>query len=310
MPNDLVRLTYLDLLRGFVAVGRRMSITQAAEDLCLSQSAVSRQIRSLEQQLGTQLFIRGHRSLTFTTAGEQLFLAANDSLKKLAKACDSVARSDGDHLVTISTSVGVSGLWLLPKLGSFKQEYPDIDIRVEANNQKVDLLNENVDLAIRYCTAEQAPPGAVKLFDETLLPVVGQDYVVDIIDDPRQLSEHTLLELDSRLDLTHSRQLQWCTWLAANNWSDSEVNQWLCFNQYDQLIRAAADGQGIALGRLELLQPMLEEQRLRVVEGSFNVVSTGLAFWLILPSEPIRHKVSLVAEWLKQQASQQLRLVG
>src|SRR5215468_3455355 len=152
MPSlPLSRLSSLDLIRGFVAVGRRMSITLAAEDLCVTQSAVSRQIRALEDMLGVKLLVRGHRSIAFTPEGDRLFRNTNDAVQQLQDAVGAI-RVSGQRLpVTITCSIGVAGLWLLPRLTSFQETHPGIDLRIAASDRVEDLRGEGIDLAIRYC---------------------------------------------------------------------------------------------------------------------------------------------------------------
>lgn len=116
MSLPLVRLPSLDLVRSFVAVGRRMSITLAAQDLCLTQSAVSRQILALEELLGVKLLLRGHRSLSFTAEGERLFRSADSSVQQLQDVLGEVSPRGRARPVTLSASIGVTGLWLLPRL--------------------------------------------------------------------------------------------------------------------------------------------------------------------------------------------------
>jgi LysR family glycine cleavage system transcriptional activator len=151
MSLPLVRLDFLDMLRGFVAVGRRMSMTHAADDLCLTQSAISKQIRALEESLGAKLFKRGHRSIEFTPEGERLFRSADISLQQLQDAVGALAQRNAHRPMTVTASIGVTGLWLLPRLGSFQKKHPQIDVRVAANNALLDLRAEGIDLAIRYC---------------------------------------------------------------------------------------------------------------------------------------------------------------
>ena len=150
MDSPLRQLTYLDSLRGFVAVGRRMSVTLAAEDLCLTQSAVSRQINGLEQALGFKLFHRGHRKLSFTPAGQRLFRTAEATLMQLAETVEALAGRAESRPVTVTASLGVTALWLLPRLSQFQQKHPRIDLRVAASNKMLRLKAEGIDLAIRY----------------------------------------------------------------------------------------------------------------------------------------------------------------
>lgn len=166
MTTPLVRLAPLDLIRGFVAVGRRMSVTLAAEDLCLTQSAVSRQIHSLEDALGVSLFHRGYRSISFTPAGERLFRTADGVVRQLQETCASIMQPAQRQPVTITAGIGVAASWLLPRLPDLQRRYPELDVRVAANDKVLDLRTEGIDLAIRYGSVAGAPSGAIRLFDE------------------------------------------------------------------------------------------------------------------------------------------------
>ena len=137
MSAPLVRLPSLDLVRGFVAVGRRMSITLAAQDLCLTQSAVSRQIHALEDALGIKLLVRGHRSIAFTPEGERLFRSADSAVQQLQDVVGELKGPIGRRMVTITSTMGLTGLWLMPRLGNFLQRHPEIEVRVSANSRAV-----------------------------------------------------------------------------------------------------------------------------------------------------------------------------
>ncbi len=169
MATPLVRLAPLDLIRGFVAVGRRMSVTLAAGDLCLTQSAVSRQIHSLEHSLGVSLFHRGYRSISFTPAGERLFRTADGVVRQLQDAFESITHPAERQPVTITAGIDVTAHWLLPRLSDLQRRYPELDVRVAANDKLLDLRAEGIDLAIRYTSMTNAPSGAMRLFDETVL---------------------------------------------------------------------------------------------------------------------------------------------
>lgn len=158
----LAQLSVLDHLRGFVAVGRRMSITLAAQDLHLTQSAVSRQVIALEERLGTRLLVRGHRGITLTPAGERLFRVADDAVQRLQDVFGELTAAQAGRPVRLTASIGVTGLWLLPRLRHFQAQHPGVNLRLTASNQVLDLRQEGVDLAIRYTapTACRAAPCA------------------------------------------------------------------------------------------------------------------------------------------------------
>jgi DNA-binding transcriptional LysR family regulator len=299
MLNPLVRLASLDLIRGFVAVGRRMSITLAADDLCLTQSAVSRQIQTLEEALGVKLFSRGHRSIRFTPEGERLFRIADSAVQQLQDGFGTLAAAIERLPVTITASIGVTALWLLPRLGRFQQHYPNIDVRVAANNKLLDLRTEGIDLAIRYCIESSAPPGSVRLFGETLVPVAHPSLAGLRLNSPDVIAQHVLIEFDD----PRRPWLRWAEWLGARGLGAAKPRGFLRFNQYDQVIQAAAAGQGIALGRAALVEPMLADKRLVTLEGGKHRPSSDHAYWLFQADADAREDVRHVAGWIMSEAT-------
>jgi LysR family transcriptional regulator, glycine cleavage system transcriptional activator len=294
MPVSIVRLPSLDLIKGFVAVGRRLSITEAANDLCVTQSAMSKQIRALESHVGTPLLDRRYRSISLTEEGERLFRAANASIQQLQDVLATVGQK-GRRPVTITTSIGTAALWLLPRLGDFQKRFPEIDVRVAASNTVLDLEAEEVDIAIRYCSQAQAPHGAVRLFGEYIAPVASPALSVRDLDTVEDLRNVVLLEYEDR-----RQWLQWGEWLAARGWNISHARGVLRFNQYDQAIQAAAAGQGVALGRLKILGPMLEDGRLQVVPSSDGAQRTHFSYWLVQAGPHPREDVLRVAQWIQE----------
>ncbi|MDM0117383.1 LysR substrate-binding domain-containing protein [Variovorax sp. J22R133] len=299
MSVPLVRLSSLDLIRGFVAVGRRMSITQAADDLCLTQSAVSRQIRALEEQLGVTLLERKSRGVQFTPAGERLFRSADGAVQQLQDVVGEIRRDSAQQqAVTISASIGISGLWLLPRLGRLQQAHPDIEVRLSATNEMVDMSDGQVDLALRYCSRSVAPAGAVWLFGERVVPVAHPTLGIRELKSAEALGKVHLLEFDD------SRPwLQWRPWLRERGWQQAKPRGVVRFNQYDQVIHAALAGQGIALARLELVRPLIDNGQLIAVTAPPDKVETPIAYWLIRAEAQPREQVRRVAAWIEAEAA-------
>lgn len=286
----------LDALKGFVAAARRRSITAAAEELCLTQSAVSRQIQSLEERLGTALFVRGNRSIALTDAGERLYALAWPWLQELAELSASLKAATQARPVTISASIGVAALWILPRLGAFQALHPHIDVRLAASNRLLELEREGVDLAIRYCDARQAPHGALHLFDELIVPVASPAVAASAFRSRAGLLEQVLLDLDD----TGRSWLKWPLWLRERGLERQAPRGYLHFNQYDQVIHAALEGHGVAIGRLALVEPMLRAGRLHALDGEVRKVAQR-GYWLVDAAAPARSDVALFRDWLLQE---------
>lgn len=293
MANRLLHLPPLDAIRGFVAVARRMSMTLAAKDLCLTQSAVSRQIQSLEDHLGTALLIRKHRAIALTEAGNELLHLASPWLDRLAEYAESLQRHDRTRPVTITAPISVTSLWILPRLGAFQDAHPNIDVRVSANNRMLNLKQEGIDLAIRYARKSDMPSDAVRLFDEKVLPVASSQVAARAFKNPAALLNEVLLELDERA----LPWLRWSDWLAATGMPDAKPKAYLHVNQYDQVIHAAIDGHGVALGRIALVLPMLKDGRL-VAMGDQGLGNSDYAYWLISESSSPREEVQVLRDWI------------
>jgi LysR family transcriptional regulator, glycine cleavage system transcriptional activator len=297
MRNFPIRLASLDLIRGFVAVGRRMSITLAAEDLFLTQSAVSRQIIALEEALGVRLLNRGYRSIRFTAEGERFFRVADSALQQLQDGVNALAAGRDRQPVTITATIGVSGLWIMPRLGGFQQRHPDIDVRVAASNKVMDLRTQSADIAIRYCAPANAPPGSLRLFGEAVAPVADPSLGVRQLD-AESLARQVLIEYDD----SNRPWLQWADRLHSMGLSATKPKGVLRYNQYDQAIRAALEGQGIALGRIALIEPLLSQGRLVAVGGADADHARGYAYWLVQADSTPRDDVQVVLDWIKAEA--------
>jgi len=295
MPIPLLRLPSLDNLKGFVAVGRRMSITLAAQDLCLTQSAVSRQVQALEASLSVKLLVRGHRSLAFTPAGERLFRSADSALQQMQDVVGELKGSAGPQVVTVSASVGVTGLWLMPRLGGFIAAHPGIEVRLSACNRVVDLKAEGVDLALRYGRRHAMPEGAEHLFGETIVAVAHPSLGLSALREPAQLKRQVLLEFDG----PYRPWLHWAAWIQAQGWPAVRPKAMLRFNQYDQIVHAAVAGQGIALGRRPLIDALLADGRLMALDAPQPVLAHEQGYWLIQADATPRAAVRQVADWIR-----------
>jgi len=277
-----------------------MSITRAAGDLSLTQSAVSRQIHALEGFLGVRLLVRGHRSITLTAEGERRFRSADGAIQQLQDVVGELRVTGRLRPVTISAATGFVALWLLPRLGRLHQTHPGLDVRVSANNQLVDLRNEGIDLAIRYISDGQAPSGSRRLFGEVLGPVAAPSSGLKPIRSGAALAKLTLLEFDE----PRAPWLHWQTWLDSTGWTGASPVRYLRFNQYDMVIQAAIAGQGVALGRLDLVRPLVEEGRLVWLAEPRQSQRAAHSYWLVRAEARQRRDVEVLADWIESEAAE------
>ena len=294
------RLPSLDLLKGFDAAARHLSFTRAAEELFLTQSALSRQIQALEEQLGVPLFERRHRQLLLTDAGQRLHATAKSILDELTQAVAKIRRERGAQPLTVSTSIPFASLWLLPRLPRFRERHPEIEVFISADNRILDVDRERIDLAIRYCPEAMAPSGAHRLFGERLQPVCAPALAADRerpLKRPDDLAQHVLLQLDD--ERGRFPWLNWSVWLAAIGLRELVPARTLRFNQYDLLIQAALDGQGIALGRSPLVDRLLAQGKLVAPFRGSRKLATSRAYFIVRAAHVAkRPEAQAFADWL------------
>jgi LysR family transcriptional regulator, glycine cleavage system transcriptional activator len=249
---------HLGFFQGFEAAARNLSFTKAAAELFITQSAVSREIKALEDHLGVKLFERRPRALALTDSGEALYRVAADVLERLQAATDAIRRESRGRQLAITTTTGFASLWLIPRLGRFTSLHPDVDVRISATIEALNLERSLMDLAIRYCLPEAAPEGAVRLFGEDVLPVCAHSLTRDRsrpLKLPQDLRHHVLLHFDYPGAIRSF--MDWGTWLTAHGIGDLRSAGALHFTQYEQMIQAAIAGQGVALGRQPLVQELI-----------------------------------------------------
>lgn len=302
MNEVLRRLPSLDPLKGFDAAARHLSFTRAAAELHLTQSAVSRQIQTLEDQLGVKLFRRETRRLVLTPEGEVLRRAVAETFERLADVCAGLRAAQRRPRVTITAAVGIASLWLVPRLAAFQAVEPDLDVLISADNRVIDLEREGIDLALRYDDPATVPAEALHLFDEVVFPVAAPSVAASFGVPLRaeDLAGATLLDFEN-----DSRAVwqSWEPWLHGFNLAHVRPKAVLQFNQYDQLIRAAEDGRGIALGRGPLVARLLAEGRLVALAATRERIAAR-AYYLVRGPGAGRPEVERFAAWLRDEARQ------
>jgi len=301
-PRSHARLPSLDLLKGFEAAARHLSFTRAAEELFLTQSALSRQMQTLEEQLGLPLFERRHRQLLLTDAGQVLHATAKNVLDEIAQAVAAIRRDQATQPLTVSTNQPFASLWLIPRLSHFRERHPDIDVYISADNRIVDLERERIDLAVRYCGEAAAPAGALRLFGERLVPVCSPSLAADRarpLKRPEDLAHHVLLHIDD--ERGRFPWLNWSAWLASNGVHHLTPAGSLRFNHFDQVIQAAIDGQGVALGREPLIDRLLRQRKL--VAPFRDRHATPRAYYIVRAAHAAsRPEARAFSDWLQEEA--------
>lgn len=299
----------LDLLRGFRAAARHLSFTRAAQELSVTQSAISREIKTLEQQIGQPLFHRVHRALQLTRAGAELHRVADEALAALDEVTDRLAGSR--QALGVTTSLGLASLWLAPRLPGFSRLYPEIDIRMLASCDRPDLERDDLDIAIRSVPrGDDTPSGGELLFDCDLFPVCAPALARDPARPLRTLAD---LAHHVRLDFETLRDGRaWSTW---DFWFDAlgippiRPVRTVRFPQYDQVVPAAIEGSGVALGARPHITHQLRDGVLCTPFGTEGIVRFGSFFVVIGRKTAPGDAVDAFIAWLRSEARRDADLV-
>ena len=301
MRNRQFDLPPLAQLEAFEAAARHLSFTRAADELALTQSAVSRQIAALESFFGVPLFQRLHRALRLSDAGLVLQRAVLEVLQQLHEVSGALRGPTRLKTVVVTTTAGFAGLWLIPRLAGFTESRPDVDVRISASNTVMNLNRDGIDVAIRYDTEEGAGTQGVRLFGEVVLPVCSPRLLRDAsraLKTPQDLRHHCMLHMDTG---PGSQLLEWPMWLRAMKIDALKPASVLHFSMYDQMIQAAVNGQGVALGRLPLLNSLLAQRKL-VAPFKKSVASPRSYYVFRSDASRAKAEVNQFLAWLQAEA--------
>lgn len=256
------RLPPLDLLRTFEAVGRHLSFTIAANELCLTQSAVSRQIATLEQQTGTKLFRRLHRAVELTPAGQRLLADVTQALDQIHSCLSVLSSQASTPRITVSATVAFAWFWLMPRLNQFSADHPGIDLRVLAADTPVLPGYGDVDVAILFGSGKWEGVVSRLLFREQVHPVCSPGFLNEHpeLRRPKDVLHQTLLHLD--VEQSASDPVDWPRWLASQGVIGQPTLPGLRFNSYPMVLQAAEAGRGVALGWSYIVDPLVASGRL------------------------------------------------
>jgi LysR family glycine cleavage system transcriptional activator len=287
------RLPPLIAVRYFEAAARHLSFTKAAQELHVTHSAISHQIKALEEWLGVPLFRRLNRSLMLTEAGQSYARPVRESLEKLGEASRALRSREQTGTLTVSVMPSFAAKFLVPRLGSFRRAHPDIDVRISANERLVDFAREDVDVAVRSGRGNWPGLRVDWLARENLFPVCSPKLLSGPIPlaTPADLLQHTLMH-DS--DWPDS---MWPRWLSVAGVKAEPFKSSLSFNYSNLMIQAAIDGLGVALAQEALVRDDLASGRL---VKPFDIdMPSDYANYVVTPEATAeRPKVKAFREWL------------
>jgi DNA-binding transcriptional LysR family regulator len=258
------------------------------------------------------LFHRRVRSLLLTDAGQAYYREITEVLQRLREATARLSRTQSDGAVTVTTTLTFASLWLVPRLSDFQGRHPDIPVHMAADNAIKDLKKSGLDVSIRYSTRQMAGEGAVKLFGERVLPVCS----------PALLARHPLVQPGDleHFPLLHYEDperrgpwLSWDVWFEVMGMRPTRGRASLSFSHYDQLIRAAIDGQGVALGRVPLVEESIRSGKLTApLQGRrYSIGAQNRAYWLLVaPEAAKRPNVQTFATWLRGRVASEAKDEG
>jgi LysR family glycine cleavage system transcriptional activator len=288
------RLPSLNGLRAFEAAARHLSFTNAAAELNVTQTAISHQIRRLEQELGIRLFVRQNRSLVLTPEARDYLPGVRAAFNDLRLATDRLLRKDNDHVLTVSTLASLAAKWLLPRLSAFQEAHPGIDVRITTSSTLVDFKGGDVDAAIRYGRGRWPGLRADWLTADELFPVCSPALLGGNrpLKCPEDLAHYTLLHSSGGYDD------DWRLWLTAAGLPTNISEQpGLTFDLILMTVQAAIDGIGIAMGRTSYVEADIAKGRLVV---PFKItLPADAGFYLVSPeARADSPKLAAFRQWL------------
>jgi len=292
------KLPPLNALKVFEASARHLSFTRAAEELFVTQAAVSHQIKALEEFIGLKLFMRKNRALLLTEEGQSYYLDIKDVFNNIQEATQRLLARGEKGAITVSVQASFAIQWLVPRLKEFSILYPDIDVRIKAVDKPDNLLTDDIDVAIYYGRGDWGDVHAVKLHQEYLIPVCSplifsSGKKLKNIED---LANHTLLHYSSRED--------WKRWFKKIGLKGIDVNHGPIFSHSAMVVQAAIHGQGIALAHSVLAKPDIDSGRLIC---PFNeVLLSNNSHYIVCKEHQLDlGKISAFREWVLDTVAQE-----
>ncbi|MEM1236442.1 MAG: transcriptional regulator GcvA [Pseudomonadota bacterium] len=293
----------LRALRAFEAAARHLSFSQAAAELGVTPGAISHQIKTLEEWAGTPLFHRLTRALRLTPAGEAALPLLSEGFDRLSDGAHLLQARRDDPLLTLSVSPGFGSLWLLPRLESFRRTHPDIELRIDGTDRLVDIAKGDADLAIRYGQGGYSGVLSDRLFSMRATPVCSPDLLASgpALTSPADLANHTLLHVEWK-----EAEGSWRTWLLAAGSTAVDPFKGPRFTKEEMAVRAALNGEGIALIGDRMAADHIASGRLvRPFEAALSTPLVFAYFLLTPKSRQDDPKITTFRSWLLAEAHSQ-----
>ena len=290
------RLPPLKALRAFESAARHLSFTAAAKELFVTQAAISHQVKGLEAYLGLDLFRRLNRGLMLTDEGQAYLPPVRRAFDLINEATSKLTDREESGTLSVTVLPSFGARWLVARLGRFRMAHPDIDVRVSATADLVDLSRENFDVGIRYGSGQYPGLRTSRLLTEDIVPVCSPQLVNGNtpLREPKDLLHHTLLHQESHGD--------WRTWLLAAGVQGGDPARGPVYTEASMLVQAAAAGQGVALARGVLAADALIAGRL--IQPFELRLPTEYAYYIVSPeSKADRLKIVSFTEWLLKEAA-------
>lgn len=283
----------------FEAAARTGSFTRAAEELAISQPAVSHAMRSLEAALGQTLFERRHKGVDLTGAGQYLLEQSSLGLTLLDQALRELRNRTRGQQVTLAVSTATATWWLMPRIARFKQLHPEVELRCITTDVDLNLERERIDLAITLGSGEFLGHDRWHFVDEEVFPVCSPVYLAQHpgLSEPASLAQATLLHLEER----YRPRLDWSGWLTRFGVTLPMGSKLFAFNDYSIVLQAALEGQGVALGWRHIVAPLIAQGRL--VAPLKQTITTDQPIYLLAPAgRALQPATRDLREWLIAEA--------
>lgn len=293
MVRRFYNLPSLSALAAFEAAARHLSLTKAADELNVTPGAVSRSVRGLEEELGSPLFLRRHRAVELTREGEMLSAALRESFERMASTFRQIKSFGGQANVTIGSTMAMANLWLMPRMGSFWNQHPEIVVDHVISDHPRGLDRPDIDLRVRYGDGEWPDEVSAKLYTDTIFPVASPAFAKAYpVNSVAELAQLPLLSVEGP-------DWAWTTWadfMREVGHPDRSINV-RRFNSYVIAMQAARSGQGVALGWSVLVEPLIEAGTL-VRLTDLEIVAPQYNFVTWSARRPLSPQAELLRDWL------------